>query len=74
MATMNMMKRNLNLQFRTVSLSPIPVPSAAIISSRSTTMRPNDVEVLYARYFNTHKHLNICYWKQTSKTNQINMF
>jgi hypothetical protein len=46
MATMNVMKGDLNLQFRTLRLSPFPVPPEASTSSRSTTMTHNDAEML----------------------------
>jgi len=54
MATMNLTKRNLNLQFTTLRLSPIPVPPEVITSSRSIMMTHNDVAVPYARNFITY--------------------
>ena len=65
MATMNAMKGNLNLQFRTQRLSPNPVLPEVITSSRSITMTENDVAVLYARNFITYNRVYICYCSQT---------
>jgi hypothetical protein len=73
MATMNVMKRNLNLQFTTLRLSPITVPPEVITSSRSIMMTHNDVAVPHARNFITYNRVYIRYCSQSSKTNEINM-